>query len=302
MALINPVHTFIVPFLFVVTVPLAIFAGITTTLAFSILSLRVIVVYLDIALSLLPQCFPSAHKVPYAARPGHECRLSSPAAIATAYPLSSAASSASAGSSRAHSNGSSPTTPTTGAHWLPPHNYPAAAALPPPPPAAPQHQQQSYFRRRRRRPSSATSVVSAGSVTPGGDMSMGLMPSVGAERDFEGVGGWRSDRDGDDDTWTTINSRFELPDRAHARNHHRSPSGGPVTPGDSGVLMMKARARSPDVAAAAPGARTPPSPNSSRARTPSASRVGAITMANSDGYFSLAMSPTAARKLLTNPL
>ncbi|KAM4064671.1 hypothetical protein HRG_004964 [Hirsutella rhossiliensis] len=259
MALLNPVHTFIVPFLLVVTVPLALFAGITTTLAFSILSFRVILVYLDIALSLVPQCF-GTRKTRYAAYARHH----------HGRPVSPAASSS------AHSNQNSPTTPTA----------PQQQLLP-----------SSTGRRRRRRPSSVTSVVSAGSTTPVGDMAMGLMPSIGPDRDFEGVGGWRSDRDSDDDTWTAINSRLELPDRIHARNHHRSPSGGPVTPGDSGVLMMKPRARSPE-------ARTPPSPNScrTRTRTPSASRMSVISMANSDGYFPLAMSPTTTRKLMTNQI
>lgn len=259
MALINPVHTFIVPFLFVVTVPLAVFAGITTTLAFSILSFRVILVYLDIALSLVPQCFGTRKPHHYAAyTKRRDGRPVSPAA-----------------SSSVHSGEFCLGTPT-----------PSQQQLPPPP----------MGRRHRRRPSSVTSIVSAGSATPIGDMAMGLMPSIGPDRDFEGVGGWRSDRDGDDDTWTTINSRLELPDRSHARNHHRSPSGGPVTPGDSGVLMMKARARSPE----AMGMRTPPSPTSFRTRTPSASRMSAISMANSDGYFPLAMSPTTTRKLMTN--
>ncbi|KJZ78043.1 hypothetical protein HIM_02680 [Hirsutella minnesotensis 3608] len=266
MALINPVHTFIVPFLFVVTVPLALFAGITTTLAFSILSFRVILVYLDIALALVPQCFGS-RKAPYATSyswPDDRQRAISPSA-----------------SNSGRSNDTSPTTPTSAQQQQPA-----------------QHHQQLIYRRRRRRPSSATSIVSAGSTTPGGgDLAIGLMPSVGRDRDFEGIGGWRSDRDGDDDSWTTINSRLELPDRAYARNHHRSLSGGPLTPGDSGVLMMKSRARSP----VDRGVLTPPSPNSCRARTPSISRMSAINIANSEGYFSLAMSPTTTKKMVTNP-
>ncbi|KAB5540407.1 hypothetical protein GE09DRAFT_1137056 [Coniochaeta sp. 2T2.1] len=51
----NPVYSLMVPFLCVVTLPLAILAGITTTLAFSVLMFRVMVVYLDIAVSLVPQ-------------------------------------------------------------------------------------------------------------------------------------------------------------------------------------------------------------------------------------------------------
>ncbi|RDA95199.1 hypothetical protein CP533_1871 [Ophiocordyceps camponoti-saundersi (nom. inval.)] len=261
MALLNPVQTLFVPFLLILMLPLAIFAGITTTLAFSILSFRVVAVYLDMALSLVPQCFSSASET-----------TTPPSASASTnhhYSHRRRLSLSPTTSSSTQSMENSPTTPTH-PHLLHLHL----------------HQAQSVPRRRPRRPSSLTSVVSAGSVTtPGGEMAMGLMPSVGPERDFEGVGGWRDDRGGDDDTWTTINSRFELPDRIHARNHHRSPSGGPVTPGDTGVLMMKGRARSPAMS---------PSPNSSRARTPSVSR----TITASDSYFSLTMSPTTIKKPL----
>ncbi|RDA86804.1 hypothetical protein CP532_6346 [Ophiocordyceps camponoti-leonardi (nom. inval.)] len=272
MALINPVQTLFVPFLLILMLPLAVFAGITTTLAFSILSFRVVTVYLDMALSLVPQCFFSSSS-------------SSSSSSSASFSSASDANSASASHSHRRRLSLSPTT-TTSSSTQSLENSPTT-------PTHPHllhlhlHQAQSVPRRRPRRPSSLTSVVSAGSVTtPGGEMAMGLMPSVGPERDFEGVGGWRDDRDGDDDTWTTINSRFELPDRIHhARNHHRSPSGGPVTPGDAGVLMMKGRARSPAIS---------PSPNSSRARTPSVSR----SISASDGYFSLTMSPTTIKKPL----
>ncbi|POR34658.1 Uncharacterized protein TPAR_05146 [Tolypocladium paradoxum] len=250
MALINPAYTFVVPFLFAVTVPLAVFAGVTTTVAFSVLVFRVLVVYLDIALSLVPQYLAS--------RKGRGRGLSR-----SQRPL--------------HLRQRSPSPAGAGAD----DNCP-------PTPTQHQQQLQPIYRGRRRRPSNATSVVSAGSTS---DMGLGLMPSVGPERDYEGVGGWRSGED-DDESWTTINSRFEYPDRTYARGHHRTPSGGPVTPGDSGVLMMKPHDRTPDPR----DAKTPASPNSSRTRTPSASRMTVITMANSDGYFPLAMSPTATKK------
>ncbi len=74
--------------------------------------------------------------------------------------------------------------------------------------------------------------------------------------------------DTDDERWTMINSRLELPDRQHTgRQHHRSPSGG-----DGGILMMKGRNRtrsgSPETVVFINGTRTPMSPNSSRVRTP----------------------------------
>lgn len=229
MALINPVHTLLVHFLFVVTVPLSIFAGITTTLAFSVLICRVVVVYLDIALSLVPHCFASCKRQGPPPSPSvrpDELQPVSPAVSST------------------YSNDASPTTPT------------------------PTTQQHTLYARRRRRPSSATSVVSAGSATPVGEMALGLAPSIGADRDFEGVGGRRAGTDGDDDTWAAINSRFEFPDLPYTRSHHRTPSDGALTPGDSGVLMMKGRALSPEPR----GATSPTSPNSSRTRTPSTSR------------------------------
>ncbi|UNI22006.1 hypothetical protein JDV02_007936 [Purpureocillium takamizusanense] len=266
MALLNPVYAFMVPFLFIVTAPLALFAGITTTLAFSVLILRVLIVYLDIALSLVPSYFKRHQHHPH---PRHD--------------------------GAAAPRGVSPAATSSSAHSV------ADYASPP----TPTQQQVPLFRRRRRRPSSATSIVSAGSSTPSGnvDAGLGLVPSVGAERDFEGIGGWRSGKDGDDDddnAWTTINSRFEFP---YARSHHnRTPSGGawPPTPGDSGVLMMKSRrSGSPDSRHSSKG---PASPNSSRARTPSASRVAtAITMGHGDSYFPLAMSPAASKKVPGQP-
>ncbi|KZZ94184.1 hypothetical protein AAL_05151 [Moelleriella libera RCEF 2490] len=253
MALLNPVYAFIVPFLFVVTVPLALLAGITTTLAFAVLIFRVVLVYIDIVFSLIPQAFAGlrSHGQLFA----HESRVPADFAISMT------------GSSR---DGSS------------------FFAL---------HQQSLYQRRRRRRGSSAVSLLSSGGsitpVGPVGDFGLGLIPSVGADRDYEGVGGWRS---GDDDNvWTAINSRMELPDRGFTRHHCRTPSGGrPTTPGEGGVLMMKTRRRSPESKAVAS------SPNSSRVRTPSASRLlhSLTTIGNSDSYFPVAISPKSNKKVV----
>lgn len=258
MALLNPVYAFVVPFLFVVTVPLAVLAGITTTLAFALLIFRVIMVYLDVALSLIPQSLASL-KLRRRYIP-HQDQM--PAAF-TNYSTGS-------------SNGDSSTT---------------ALSI---------HQQSLFQRRRRRRPSSSISVLSSGgTTTPVGDFGLGLMPSVGPERDFEGIGGWRC---GDDDeVWTTINSRMELPDRGFGRHHYRTPSGGgATTPGDGGVLMMKARRRSPETRAVV---LTASSPTSCRTRTPSASRLQSLTTIGNaeDSYFALNASPKAwsSKKLST---
>ncbi|KAG5977028.1 hypothetical protein E4U55_007100 [Claviceps digitariae] len=256
MALLNPVYAFVVPFLFVVTVPLALLAGVTTTLAFALLISRVIIVYLDVALSFIPQSLArfTSHR--------RYIRLQDQVPAISATSANSPASS-NEDSSRASSI----------------------------------YQQSLLQRRRRRRPSSTVSFLSSGgTATPIGDFGLGLMPSVGPERDFEGIGGWRV---GDDDElWTTINSRMELPDRGFIRHHCRTASGGGATTpgGDGGVLMMKTRRRSPEARAAV--AMTASSPNSSRTRTPSLSRFQNLTtIGNPDSYFALNPSPKGSKKL-----
>ncbi|KAG5952856.1 hypothetical protein E4U53_007725 [Claviceps sorghi] len=254
MALLNPVYAFVVPFLFVVTVPLALLAGVTTTIAFALLICRVVIVYLDVALSFIPQAlatFKSQQRYIH-------LRDQLPATSAN-----SPASSVGDGS--------------------------GASSI---------YHQSLFQRRRRRRPSSIVSFLSSnGTTTPVGDFGLGLVPSVGPERDFEGIGGWRVGDD--DDLWTTINSRMELPDRGFVRNHYRTASGGGATTpgGDGGVLMMKTRRRSPEARAVA---MTASSPNSSRTRTPSLSRFqNRTTMGNPDSYFALNSSPKAGKKLST---
>ncbi|RGP79683.1 hypothetical protein FLONG3_2237 [Fusarium longipes] len=246
MALFNPVYVFVVPFLFVVTVPLAVFAGITTTVAFSVLILRVLAVYLDVALSLIPHYLGGRKIRPYHPN-NHYIRQ----------PLLETSSSALYLNSTATSAGSTAF-------------------------------ESSLRRRRHRRSSSALST--AGTTTPISEKAFGLLPSIGPERDFEGIGGWRLG--GDDEPWTTINSRLELPDKQHhGRNHHRSPS-GPTTPGEGGYLMMKGRNRSPSAI------RTSASPNSARTRTPSGPRIAFTNKSFVDSYFpSFKTSPKGLKKL-----
>ncbi|PTB63977.1 hypothetical protein BBK36DRAFT_1181122 [Trichoderma citrinoviride] len=249
MALLNPLYAFVVPFLLVTTIPLAVFAGITTTFAFSILILRVFVVYLDIALSLVSQSL--SHLTESSAAKFHHPRR----------PSSSSPSSSSSVHSRTNS-----VSPSASSTLL---------------------KRQHNSRRRRL----SSSVYSAGSATPASDIGLGLIPSVGAERDFEGVGGWRlgggDDDDDDDDAWTTINSRLEL----HDRNHRRSLSGGPAAAAaaDTGFLMMKGRARSPEQRL------TPASPNSSKARAPSAPRLMGGS-SQTDSYFPMITSSKAIKR------
>ncbi|ATY60985.1 hypothetical protein A9K55_005952 [Cordyceps militaris] len=238
MALLNPLYALFAPVLFIVAVPMALFAGVTTTLAFSVLICRGLLVYLDLALTYVHRVL-NGLQVP----------------------------------SRLHQ----------------------AAASSDPPSPTPSYLALRQHRRRRRH--SSVSILSGGTATPVNDVGLGLTPSIGAERDYEGLGGWRV---GDDDIWTTINSRLELPDhRQHARHHHRSPSaGGASTPGEGGFLMMKRRTRSPETKInKAPLSAAPVSPNSSRIRTSSTSRVGFGPSLTQEGYFSLVMSPKMASRM-----
>jgi len=106
-------------------------------------------------------------------------------------------------------------------------------------------------------------VSLAGSITPvANDSNIGLIQSIGADRDYEGVGGWRLENPVEDESlWTSINSRLELP-ADHGRRHRRSLT-GPISP----IEIRYNRSYSH-------------SPNTSRARTPPA--YGAAV---GDGYF-----------------
>jgi len=54
MALLNPVYGLILPFLFVFTLPIALFASLTTFLAFSVLTFRALLIYVELALAVIP--------------------------------------------------------------------------------------------------------------------------------------------------------------------------------------------------------------------------------------------------------
>ncbi|KAK8119539.1 uncharacterized protein PG998_004165 [Apiospora kogelbergensis] len=86
--------------------------------------------------------------------------------------------------------------------------------------------------RRRRRSSRAAMTPLIGGLDGGSGSSLG--PSAGLGRDFEGVGGWRSDQNTEDErVWESLNSRLEMPDplRYHfplaqrQRGHHTRPAG-----------------------------------------------------------------------------
>ncbi|KAH8784260.1 hypothetical protein BGZ57DRAFT_329664 [Hyaloscypha finlandica] len=54
MVLLNPVYSLILPFLFIFTAPIALLATLTTFLAFSILAFRVVLIYIELALAVIP--------------------------------------------------------------------------------------------------------------------------------------------------------------------------------------------------------------------------------------------------------
>lgn len=306
MAMINPVHGLIVPFLCVFTIPLAIFAGITTTIAFSILMFRVALVYLNIAMNFIPQYLmgrsryrrlPSTH--------GYLDDLDDP------IPPVSPANSAASGSGRK----GPPLTPPAMMYSRPGQRSPKPRERGggvlfngfsnntggPSGPA---------LGRRSRHPSQG-SMASVGTITPinetddgplGSSSGSWALRSSGMGRDFEGVGGWRLDDRGDDADWANINSRLELPLERVQRHHHRTPSGDP--PGlDGGWLMMKGsrKDRSPDAQArewntSSRWLNTPPS--SGRVRP--SQNLGGFTPRDREegyfGYFPKLPSPKATKK------
>ena len=102
----------------------------------------------------------------------------------------------------------------------------------------------------------------SGSTTPRTpDTGLGIYSGSGVVRDFEGVGGWRTEDE--DAIWTSLNSRLELPAMVDAprRNHHRSRTSGSLA---TVSLPIK-------------------SPVQSGARTPTSVRVGESI--SSEEYF-----------------
>lgn len=195
------------PVLIAISIPLASFAVITTTLAFSTLLVRVAVVYIELGAVVL------------------------------------------------HDHISGRPTSNIG---LPP---PRAAAV----------GTGSLNGRRKSRRSSAGSGRSEASATslrlPENDVP-GSFSGLGAHRDFEGVGGWVfGATNEDDELWTSMNSRLELPAAVgeRKRKHQRS-----MTSGSLPVAILESRFRrvlqSPDFSSNSPirpRARTPNAPRSS---------------------------------------
>ncbi|KAK0742232.1 hypothetical protein B0T21DRAFT_346061 [Apiosordaria backusii] len=243
MTLINPVHGLVVPFLFLFTLPLAIFAGITSALAFSVLMFRAAIVYLDIALAFVPQYFLRKNKSSLLSSADKQRRHSRNDGWKT--PVTPTSSSGRSNSSDYSTP--SPRFPQTTGYLESGHITPG------------RRRKSSYGfgsapHRHSRRSSSQVSLSTAGTITPihedevlndinpltpAAIADAGLAPSVGLDRDFEGIGGWRLDDNGNDSDWTNINSRLELPlegRTSFTRSHSRSQSAGPMNPNDAYLL------------------------------------------------------------------
>lgn len=300
MALINPVHGLVVPFLCLFTIPLAIFAGITTTLAFAILMFRVAVVYLDIALSMIPQYFRGGSKSLIHDTPSssHYRRPGGATSIAMISPPESISDD---GGHRTPS----PITafpPVQSGTYTPTGGY-----------RSPFRRRSSYgfsTAARHSRRSSQVSLASLGTITPihedcvtsavGNHPESGFAPSAGIDRDFEGIGGWRLDDQDDDADWTNINSRLELPlERSSfsAGRHRRSQSAGPTTPGDATWSMVKATSNSSSLSAEKEPMNFA-SPNSSRHRSSQSLTINSAiaNMEQDNGYFPALVSPKSTKK------
>ncbi|TVY16040.1 hypothetical protein LARI1_G004930 [Lachnellula arida] len=179
---LNPLYTVTLPILFLFSLPVALFACLTTILAFNVLLFRVSLIYIDLAAAVIPYYLLGITPNP---------------------------------------------------------SIPEQKSATPP---------QIPSRRRRRR---SSSNLSTGSLTPNalGHSSsvVGLTPT----RDFEGVGGWRlrSEEQEEEEVWTKINSRLELP-AEHGRRHRRSATGGLEMRGreeGNAMVMNSGRARTPPV-------------------------------------------------------
>lgn len=333
MALLNPVYGLIVPFLFVVTIPLAILAGVTTTLAFTVLMFRVAVVYLDIAVNMVPQYVTGRRIFPFPGRYMNSLLNTAvsnlPPPTATASPSSSSYSPIVSRPASGQSSPGSLTFPSTI----------AAAGTTTTTTTTTSSNRTPVVRHHRRRRTSGASFASVGSITPIDDAAAGaasaggggmgskrssymMIPSIGMDRDFEGVGGWRLNgkNPADDEAWAQLNSRLELPLDQQRRHHRRSPSGGgggAITPrsgggggGGADYLVMKtpratrSKEGSPENV---PGTRRGRewgsgkgaviiSPNSSRQRTPTGGMPPPLTTIDSESYFPPVLSPKSARK------
>ncbi|KAK7748496.1 hypothetical protein SLS62_008536 [Diatrype stigma] len=265
---ISPVQLFIVPFVFLFALPLAIFAGITTVLAFLVLYLRLTIAYFDVGLDTIR--FLILGNGAYNRQRQQQQLASLGGTVASSpTPLSSL--------------GASPRSSS--------------------PPGTPASRQYRYGRKGRRGSASSGSLTpvastSASASTTGFDRDF---EGVGGWRIASARSNARADDDddGDDDDdddaqWHTLNSRLELP--SDRRHHFRSHSGGAVLSSsssgvNSGAGLYSMATTNGRAGSVSPGAlRMTASPNSSRSRTPTSSRpyaAAGLSKFDHDGYFPL---------------
>jgi hypothetical protein len=210
----NPLYALAPFLLLMVSVPLAMFAVVTTSIAVSLLACRAAIVYVQLAVAILgawidptpPKAFPALHPSPPTLSPG----------------------------------------------------------------------QTSPNRQRNHRSSNASSFSSQDTIVPSTKVSRlpnrpnpTLFGPSEITRDFEGVGGWRTPGDDDEEAlWMGINSRLQLPADTTARRHQRSLTGG-ASPGQRWswspeafrMSPVQSRARTPvRLAAEGGGGYFPPQP------------------------------------------
>ncbi|KAI1130511.1 hypothetical protein F5Y10DRAFT_114577 [Nemania abortiva] len=227
MPFFSPVKFIVLPFAFLVALPLALAAGATTILAFLVLFLRLFLVYFDVGLETLRYILV-----------GHATQARSIASRGTPGPSTN--------------------------------------ATPLPSPTA------TTFRHRRR--TKRRGSGGSGSITPvaGFDGLSAVTPSIGLERDFEGVGGWRLESV-NEQQWYNLNSRLENPYRRH---HFRSQSGGAVMSGPTGPGTTLARSGAVTVSHSPVKSKRTPSPGWPSLRTAAnAHKPQGLAKADQDGYF-----------------
>lgn len=400
MGLFDPLYIFVAPFILLVTIPLAILAGLTTMLAFAVLLFRVFVVYLDLALTLVPEylsippsafLFRSTGSEATATAGVSESQIANDTArrreqqhlrfelldsSSTATPAHRSGAASGAGSpvrSRSRRSGASGgsrspaelasaaarilsgfgttapdttsvgtttmTTTTTagGPGFVAQHSRRGSHSRSRRPSSASAASLQAGFAqhaddltdRLRGLPSSST--ISSGSTSSSNgavDGTLGLTPSIGIARDYEGIGGWRVDDDGvvgrdateeaeeeeddgnrDDGSSDADDAerRFEL-----IRNHHVTPSSDELPPtqrgmtnSDGGGLMMKGSGRGSVSGSSDGRTRESMSPNSSRVRAAPGGSTGhqfaggftPVDAGMDESYFTLSGGMRPGRKV-----
>lgn len=255
------------PLLLFVSVPLAAFAALTSSLAFSALILRVVIVYTELGLGLL-RGWLSASPAP---TPSSSPSLSAPTTKQAPYMRRRSSISLNDQQlqlqqqqqrrrhHRRKSSGASITLPSPKVSSSPQDLFPPSSASASTSASAPQSSQAST----QQLPTALSKFTKSGSFAS--------LTGGGPNRDFEGVGGWRDPGSGDDEAiWIGMNSRLELPaagagaaaggpasaDGESRRRHHRrsrtlgsSIGGGGGGGGGAGIWRgmspVQSRARTP---------------------------------------------------------